>query len=43
MGFADVRHFARYFRAEKRMSPLAYRKSFGTRSASNQLSQIGEF
>lgn len=43
MGFADVRHFARYFRAEKRMTPLAYRKSFGTRSAPNRSSQIGDF
>jgi LacI family transcriptional regulator len=43
MGFADVRHFARYFRAEKRMSPLAYRKSYGTRSVSDHVSQIGDF
>jgi len=31
LGFADVRHFARYFRSEKRVSPLTYRKNFGTR------------
>lgn len=42
MGFTDVRHFARYFRAQKRVSPVAYRKSFGTRSAETPLSQIGD-
>jgi transcriptional regulator GlxA family with amidase domain len=36
LGFADVRHFARYFRAEKRVSPLAYRKTFGTRSVASE-------
>lgn len=29
LGFEDVQHFARYFRAAREMSPLAYRKSFG--------------
>jgi len=29
LGFADVQHFARYFRSGKEMSPLAYRKLFG--------------
>lgn len=27
LGFADVQHFARYFRAAKKMSPLAFRKT----------------
>lgn len=29
LGFPDVRHFARYFRAGKRVSPLAYRRTCG--------------
>jgi len=29
LGFEDVQHVARYFRAGKGMSPLAYRKSYG--------------
>lgn len=29
LGFADAQHFARYFRAAKKMSPLAYRKAGG--------------
>ncbi len=33
LDFADVQHFARYFRASRDMSPLAYRKSFGMRTA----------
>jgi len=28
LGFSEVQHFARYFRAVKNMSPLAYRKKF---------------
>jgi LacI family transcriptional regulator len=28
LGFADARHFARYFRAAKKMSPLAFRKTY---------------
>jgi transcriptional regulator GlxA family with amidase domain len=42
LGFPDMQHFARYFRAEKRLSPLAYRKRFGTRSVESPLSQIGD-
>lgn len=33
LGFEDVQHIARYFRSSKQMSPLAFRKSFSTRSA----------
>ena len=29
LGFADAQHFARYFRAAKKMSPLAFRKTAG--------------
>ena len=29
LGFADVQHFARYFRAVKKVSPLAFRKAGG--------------
>jgi LacI family transcriptional regulator, galactose operon repressor len=28
LGFADIQHVARYFRASKRLSPIAYRKAF---------------
>ena len=28
LGFSDVQHFARYFRAGKQMSPLAYRRTY---------------
>jgi LacI family transcriptional regulator len=31
LGFADVQHFARYFRAGKQISPLAYRRTHGKR------------
>ncbi|MPN15588.1 hypothetical protein SDC9_162922 [bioreactor metagenome] len=31
LGFEDVQHFARYFRAGKLMSPLAYRRKYATR------------
>jgi LacI family transcriptional regulator len=31
MGFEDVQHFARYFRATKKMSPSDYRKTFAGR------------
>ncbi len=31
-GFSDIRHFARYFRAEKQISPLAYRRTCGRRA-----------
>jgi LacI family transcriptional regulator len=33
--FPDVQHFARYFRAGKKISPLAYRRQFGSRSIAN--------
>ena len=33
LGFADVQHVARYFRAAKQISPLAYRKAFGHKHA----------
>lgn len=33
LGFVDAQHFARYFRAGKQLSPLAYRKRFGSKSA----------
>jgi LacI family transcriptional regulator len=33
LGFGDVQHFARYFRAGKRMSPRAYRQTYSIRSA----------
>jgi LacI family transcriptional regulator len=29
LGFADIQHFARYFRSAKKISPLAYRKTRG--------------
>jgi LacI family transcriptional regulator, galactose operon repressor len=32
LGFADMQHFARYFRAVKQISPLAYRKAYGGRT-----------
>jgi len=31
LGFSDVQHFARYFRAGKQASPLAYRRAYGKR------------
>ena len=31
LGFPDVQHFARYFRAAKKMSPLAFRKNYGSK------------
>lgn len=31
LGFSDAQHFARYFRAGKRMSPLAFRKAYAGR------------
>lgn len=33
LGFPDGPHFARYFRAGKRVSPLAYRREFSSRPA----------
>ena len=32
LGFPDVQHFARYFRASKQTSPLAYRRTCGRRA-----------
>ena len=29
LGFSDIQHFARYFRAGTHMNPLAYRRNFG--------------
>jgi len=42
LGFPDMQHFARYFRSEKQMTPLAFRKTYGARSASTGVSQNGE-
>jgi transcriptional regulator GlxA family with amidase domain len=33
LGFEDVQHVARYFRAGKGLSPLAYRKRLGRKHA----------
>ena len=33
LGFPDAQHFARYFRAGKQVSPLAYRRRLGLHSA----------
>lgn len=33
LGFDDVQHVARYFRAVKQMGPLAFRKAFGNQTA----------
>lgn len=33
LGFDDAQHFARYFRAAKQVTPLAYRKSFGIQTS----------
>lgn len=41
LGFEDVQHFARYFRAAREMSPLAYRKSFGKQTRPSR-PQIGD-
>ncbi len=35
LGFPDVQHFARYFRAGKQVSPLAFRRQMGLRSVAN--------
>jgi len=42
LGFGDVQHFARYFRAGKKMSPLAYRKTFSSNHPMEPLSQNGD-
>ena len=35
LGFEDMRHVARYFRAGKGLSPLAYRKTHGRKQTGN--------
>jgi LacI family transcriptional regulator len=42
LGFDDVQHFARYFAGGKKMSPLAYRRTYGTQSVGS-VSQKGDF
>ena len=32
LGFSDIQHFSRYFRADKQVSPLAYRRTCGRRA-----------
>ncbi len=34
LGFEDAQHFARYFRSGKKMSPLAFRKTYGSQALS---------
>lgn len=41
LGFPDIRHFARYFRAWKQVSPMAYRRQMGWPAAA-KVSQIGD-
>jgi len=36
LGFGNERHFARYFHSGKKMSPLAFRKSFGRQSPAGE-------
>ncbi len=43
LGFEDVQHVARYFRAGKGLSPLAYRKLHGRKHAGAPPSQTGGF
>jgi LacI family transcriptional regulator, galactose operon repressor len=42
LGFEDVQHVARYFRAGKGLSPLAYRRLHGRKQANRPGSQIGD-
>ena len=42
LGFADTQHIARYFRADKHTSPLAYRKTYGTTGLPGWRSQNGD-
>lgn len=42
LGFGDVQHFARYFRSVKKMSPLAYRKSYASYAVRADNSQFGD-
>lgn len=32
LGFSDIQHFARYFYASKKITPLAYRRTYGKRA-----------
>lgn len=41
-GFADAQHFARYFRAGKKLTPLAYRRAFGSKHARPERAQNGD-
>ncbi len=41
LGFADVQHFARYFRSAKHASPVAYRRQHGVATATATLPQNG--
>jgi LacI family transcriptional regulator len=43
LGFADIQHFARYFRACKNVTPLAYRKAQAGHHVSGERSQSGDF
>lgn len=42
LGFVDVQHVARYFRSAKKMSPIAYRKAFGSKQLSLTGAQNGD-
>jgi len=42
LGFADTQHIARYFRAGKHTSPLAYRKAYGPPGTAGWCSQTGD-
>ena len=42
LGFADVQHIARYFQADKRISPVAYRKAHSRPGAVRWGSQNGD-
>jgi LacI family transcriptional regulator len=42
LGFADIQHFARYFRSAKGMSPLAYRKTLSGCPPAEQRAQYGD-
>jgi len=42
LGFSDVQHIARYFQADKRLSPVAYRKTHGWPGATRWSSQNGD-
>jgi LacI family transcriptional regulator len=42
LGFPDTQHVARYFRADKHLSPVAYRKTHGRPGALQRCSQNGD-